>query len=145
MEGHDLPSLLFAYLDEFLFRFSTEAFVVKRATIFDFQRPQPSSSEGQGRPEREDVEGGAGMAAAAGAYRIRVRAEGEGFDLAKYVKRRLGKVVHAWPLGPGLVLTQVRFLITANSFAGTRKGRRSRPSRSPTCRSTRTKAKRTCM
>lgn len=103
MEGHDLPSLLFAYLDEFLFRFSTEAFVVKRATILDLQRPPPSPSEGQEGPEREDAEGGAGMAAAA-AYRIRVRAEGEGFDLAKYVKWRLARWCMRGVLVPGLGL-----------------------------------------
>lgn len=83
MEGHDLSSLLFAYLDEFLFRFSTEAFVVKRATILDLQRPPPSSQEREARDGHEGADRGAGMAAGAGAYRIRVRAEGEGFDLAK--------------------------------------------------------------
>jgi SHS2 domain-containing protein len=34
--GHDLQSLLYALMDEFLFIFSTELFVVKRVTITEF-------------------------------------------------------------------------------------------------------------
>lgn len=35
-EGHDLHSLLFAFLDELLFLFSSEYIIVKRVTITDF-------------------------------------------------------------------------------------------------------------
>ncbi len=96
MEGHDLPSLLFAYLDEFLFRFSTEAFVAKLATILEFQRPEPEAEDEAGKAEEEGEGRAAGAAGTAagmaggggggGGYRIRVRAEGEGFDLAKCVR-----------------------------------------------------------
>jgi SHS2 domain-containing protein len=56
VSGHDLPSLLFALLDEFLYTFSTDSFVCKRATITRLDRQ---------------------------AFKIRVRAEGEAFDLEK--------------------------------------------------------------
>lgn len=86
VEGHDLPSLLFAYLDEFLFRFSTEAFVAKRATLLEFTRPPAAQQkEGEGdaaKPPPEGAAAGQG-GGSGGAYRVRVRAEGEGFDLAK--------------------------------------------------------------
>lgn len=93
VEGHDLPSLLFAYLDEFLFRFSTEAFVAKRATILELTRPASSpeakagGGQGEGGAEPQGGQPQSETAAGGGdtAYRVRVRAEGEGFDLAKYV------------------------------------------------------------
>lgn len=56
VEGHDLPSLLFAYLDEFLYRFSTDGFICKRATVTTFDRE---------------------------ASKLRVRGQGETFDLEK--------------------------------------------------------------
>ena len=99
VEGHDLPSLLFAYLDEFLFRFSTEAFVAKRATILEFARPASTGAEAGGgkgegdteagtKPQEEGGQSGTAVGQGRGgtAYRVRVRAEGEGFDLAKYVQ-----------------------------------------------------------
>jgi len=39
-EGHDLQSLLFNYLDELLFAFSTELFVAKRLRITRFCRSE---------------------------------------------------------------------------------------------------------
>ena len=36
--GHDMQSLLFKYLDEFLFRFCTDYFCCKKAQIIEFDR-----------------------------------------------------------------------------------------------------------
>lgn len=36
VEGHDLESLLYAFMDEFLFIFSTEFFVCKEVQITEF-------------------------------------------------------------------------------------------------------------
>eukprot|EP00033_Pygsuia_biforma_P004121 GCRY01004518.1.p1 GENE.GCRY01004518.1~~GCRY01004518.1.p1 ORF type:complete len:150 (+),score=23.46 GCRY01004518.1:201-650(+) len=36
ISGHDLPSLLYNFMDEVLFTFSTEFFVAKKVTITDF-------------------------------------------------------------------------------------------------------------
>ncbi len=37
-EGHDLPSLLYGFLDELLFVFSTELFLAASVTITSFDR-----------------------------------------------------------------------------------------------------------
>ena len=37
-EGHDMQSLLFAYMDEFLYRFSTDSFCCVEAEILSFDR-----------------------------------------------------------------------------------------------------------
>ncbi len=76
VEGHDMSSLLFAWLDEFLFRFSSEAFVCKTATILAFERPAHVAAE-----VAEAAETGQEMQ---GNYKIQVRAEGETFSLAKH-------------------------------------------------------------
>jgi SHS2 domain-containing protein len=62
VESHDLPSLLFKYLDEFLYRFSVDGLVCRAATILEFDRT---------------------------AHKIRVRGEGESFDMSKYVASEL--------------------------------------------------------
>lgn len=82
VEGHDLSSLLFAWLDEFLFRFSSEAFVCKTATILAFERPAPvvAGSAEDAAVTAAKVEGGERQ----GKYTIKVRAEGETFSLAKH-------------------------------------------------------------
>ena len=36
--GHDMMSLLYNFLDEFLFKFSTDYFICKRAVITEFDR-----------------------------------------------------------------------------------------------------------
>lgn len=74
VEGHDLDSLLFAWLDEFLFRFSSESFVCKNATILAFDRP----------PSPPPVEGQEQGAQGQQKLRIEVRAEGEAFSLSKH-------------------------------------------------------------
>ena len=38
VSGHDMQSLLFKYLDEFLFRFCTDYFCCKKAQIIEFDR-----------------------------------------------------------------------------------------------------------
>lgn len=89
VEGHDLLALLYAYLDEFLYRFSVEGFVCKKATLLELQVPTreeeeegvttatatattalPAESRGGGE------EGGS-------ACRLRVRGQGETFNLEK--------------------------------------------------------------
>jgi len=57
VSGHDLHSLLFAFLDEFLFRFSADGFACRQAKILNFNR--------------ED-------------HTISVQGEGELFDLSKH-------------------------------------------------------------
>jgi SHS2 domain-containing protein len=37
-KGHDMHSLLFAFMDEFLYLFASEGFCVKKAKILDFDR-----------------------------------------------------------------------------------------------------------
>ncbi|TFJ88526.1 hypothetical protein NSK_000100 [Nannochloropsis salina CCMP1776] len=82
VEGHDLSSLLFAWLDEFLFRFSSEAFVCKAAKILEFVRPfenANTSSKSTGGAVGELKEG-----EKQGKYTIKVQAEGETFNLSKH-------------------------------------------------------------
>ncbi len=57
-EGHDLESLLFAYMDELLFQFNGDYFVCKRVEIVDFDREQ---------------------------WKIRAVGHGETYDKAKHV------------------------------------------------------------
>ena len=38
--AHDMYSLLFAFLDELLFRFCTDGFCCRRATIIEFNREE---------------------------------------------------------------------------------------------------------
>lgn len=45
VSGHDLDSLLVAYLNEVLFRFSADGFVSKRVIISTFDRTQPLTLE----------------------------------------------------------------------------------------------------
>lgn len=82
VEGHDLSSLLFAWLDEFLFRFGSEAFVCKSATILSFERPAAivAGSAEDAAVTAAKAEGGERQ----GKYKIKVRAEGETFSLAKH-------------------------------------------------------------
>ncbi|KAM3572455.1 hypothetical protein VYU27_005535 [Nannochloropsis oceanica] len=82
VEGHDLSSLLFAWLDEVLFRFSSEAFVCKSVTILTFERPAAVMiGSAKDTPVGiAKVEGGERQ----GKYKIKVRAEGETFSLAKH-------------------------------------------------------------
>ena len=64
MSGHDRSSLLFKFLDELLFKFSTDLLICKRVTVLAV-----NCEEG----ERED-----------GACTLRARLEGEAFDLGKH-------------------------------------------------------------
>eukprot|EP01135_Chromosphaera_perkinsii_P001442 Nk52_evm1s170 gene=Nk52_evmTU1s170 len=61
VEGHDLDTLLYNFMDEFLFVFSTDFFVPKRVWFIDFM-------------------GGGDE----GVFSVKVRAEGETFDLQKH-------------------------------------------------------------
>ena len=57
MKGHDIHSLLFAYMDEFLFYFSTEGFCCKEAYILDLNKES---------------------------FSLTVKGKGESFDLSKH-------------------------------------------------------------
>jgi SHS2 domain-containing protein len=57
VEAHDMQSLLFRYMDEFLFRFCTDGFACKTATILSFDRES---------------------------FKIKVRGEGEKWDPSKH-------------------------------------------------------------
>lgn len=57
VDGHDMQSLLFRYMDEFLFRFCTDGFACRKATILDFDRES---------------------------FKITVRSEGEKWDPSKH-------------------------------------------------------------
>lgn len=57
VDAHDMQSLLFRFMDEFLFRFCTDGFACRRATILSFDREN---------------------------FKIRVRGEGERWDPAKH-------------------------------------------------------------
>ena len=57
VKGHDMDTLLFAYMDEFLFHFSTESFCCKQVEILSFDREQ---------------------------FSLKVKGRGETYDLAKH-------------------------------------------------------------
>ena len=38
VQGHDLHALLYAYMDEILFRFSTDNYCIKKSEIIEFTR-----------------------------------------------------------------------------------------------------------
>lgn len=57
VEAHDMQSLLFRFMDEFLFRFCTDGFACQRATILDFDTS---------------------------VFKIKVRGEGEQWDPSKH-------------------------------------------------------------
>ena len=57
VKGHDMDTLLFAYMDEFLFYFSTENFCCKKVEILELDRAQ---------------------------FSIKVKGHGETYDLAKH-------------------------------------------------------------
>lgn len=84
VEGHDLLSLLYAYLDEFLYRFSVEGFICKKATLLHLHVPDHvattatattttpgTTTEGEGQQQQQQP------------CRLHVRGEGETFDLEK--------------------------------------------------------------
>ncbi|KAL4451895.1 hypothetical protein ABPG75_007557 [Micractinium tetrahymenae] len=74
-EGHDLQSLLFNFLDEVLFAFSTEFFVAKRLRITRFARADQPAAPGAAKGAGEGDEGG---------WRIEAEGEGERFDRARH-------------------------------------------------------------
>lgn len=59
VQSHDMKSLLFKYMDEFLFRFSTDGFCCKKATILEFDKK---------------------------AFKLTVRGEGELWDPSKHAQ-----------------------------------------------------------
>lgn len=82
-EGHDLPSLLFAFLDELLFEFNTELFLAGRVRITKFDREAfVIEAEGcvtgwaWGRGRAVEGRGGAGWGTGAAEGRARVLVRG---------------------------------------------------------------------
>ena len=82
VEGHDLPSLLYNYLDELLFLFATEDHVCRDVRIVEFERTvgagDASSGNWQGGQE------GGGESEVQGLFKIKALAYGEAFDLKKH-------------------------------------------------------------
>lgn len=85
--GHDAKSLLYNFLDECLYNFSTEYFVMRRVEVLQFDDGRVVVAAAADDDATAAVDAHAtGDAGAAEAWRIRVRGYGERFSLAKHAQ-----------------------------------------------------------
>jgi SHS2 domain-containing protein len=80
-EGHDLPSLLYHWLDELLFSFATDFFVPTSLKIISLQRGDAESQQ----PNRPESDPNAPEERSSGSrWRIEAKGEGEVFDRRRH-------------------------------------------------------------
>ena len=83
VRGHDLPSLLFAFLDELLFRFAVDGVVCCEVRVDGLARGGSGASAAAAPPHQAEAEPRGDDAVEEGCV-ARVRTRGEAFDLAKH-------------------------------------------------------------